>query len=154
MELTPSTALAYVELAFGQLREVAERLGDDKVSERPMGPHTNSVAALVTHCCGVCEFWLGHVGLGRPSHRDRDAEFEAVAAVDELRDRIDAALAQVEADLRALPVAAPSPNGRHRDHLVDPSDASLVLHVIEELFQHLGHAELAADALGVPKGDP
>jgi hypothetical protein len=26
-------------------------------------------------------------------------------------------------------------------------DASLVVHVIEELFQHLGHCELAADAL-------
>lgn len=30
----------------------------------------------------------------------------------------------------------------------DDSDASLVIHVIEELFQHLGHAELGADALG------
>lgn len=29
----------------------------------------------------------------------------------------------------------------------DTSDASVVLHVVEELFQHLGHAELAAEAL-------
>jgi hypothetical protein len=27
------------------------------------------------------------------------------------------------------------------------TDASLVLHVIEEVFQHLGHCEIAADAL-------
>ncbi len=29
----------------------------------------------------------------------------------------------------------------------DTSDASVVIHVIEELYQHLGHMELAADAL-------
>ena len=28
----------------------------------------------------------------------------------------------------------------------DMSDASVVLHVVEELYQHLGHMELAADA--------
>ena len=30
----------------------------------------------------------------------------------------------------------------------DRSDAALVLHVFEELFQHLGHMEVTADALG------
>ena len=30
---------------------------------------------------------------------------------------------------------------------VPETDASLVVHVLEELFQHLGHCELAADAL-------
>lgn len=30
------------------------------------------------------------------------------------------------------------------------SDTSIVLHVLEELYQHLGHAELAADALLAP----
>jgi len=153
MELTPATAMAYVRLAFGQLREVAERLGDGRVSERPHGEGTNSVAALITHCCGVCEFWLGHVGLGRASDRDRDAEFRATATVAELIERIDAAIGQVEDDLAALEGAGPSPNARLRERLVedDRSDSSLVLHVIEELFQHLGHAELAADALGTPR---
>lgn len=30
----------------------------------------------------------------------------------------------------------------------DRSDGALVLHVLEELFQHLGHMEVTADALG------
>ena len=56
-----------------------------------------------------------------------------------------------------------SPHSEGRAFLdVDDTDASLVLHVIEELFQHLGHAELAADALaavtvylvGAGPGDP
>ena len=60
----------------------------------------------------------------------------------------DATCRQVEADLRALEAGAHSPHSGGRTFLeVDDTDASLVLHVIEELFQHLGHAELAADAL-------
>ena len=60
----------------------------------------------------------------------------------------DATCRQVDADLRALEAGAPSPHSGGRAFLdVDDTDASLVLHVIEELFQHLGHAELAADAL-------
>ena len=31
----------------------------------------------------------------------------------------------------------------------DESDGAIVLHVLEELYQHLGHMELAADALAV-----
>jgi hypothetical protein len=154
MELTHATAQRYVRLAFGQLREVVERLGDDRVNTRPHGPHTNSGAALVTHCCGVCEFWLGHVGLGRPSTRDRASEFRATATVAELVALLDATLAQVEADLVALDATRPeSASAAFRDSLIegDRSDASLVLHVIEELFQHLGHADLTADVLGAPR---
>ena len=33
----------------------------------------------------------------------------------------------------------------------DTSDASVVLHVLEELYQHLGHIELTADALVGPR---
>jgi hypothetical protein len=35
----------------------------------------------------------------------------------------------------------------------DTSDAAIVLHVLEECYQHLGHAELAADALTARDGD-
>jgi hypothetical protein len=65
VDLTPATASGYVRRAFDLMLAVADRLGDDRVNDRPLGP----------------------------------------------------------------------------------SDASLVLHVTEELYQHLGHCELAADAL-------
>jgi uncharacterized damage-inducible protein DinB len=149
MDLTPATAQRYVRLAFGQLVAVAEELGDERVNDQPLGEHTNAVAALIVHCCGLSEFWLGHVGLGRESQRDREAEFSTTATVDELRAMVAATLAQVEQDLVALETAGPSPNSAFREQLTegDASDGSLVLHVIEELFQHLGHAELAADAV-------
>jgi uncharacterized damage-inducible protein DinB len=148
VELTPATAEAYLSHAFRQMIEVAERLGDARVNQRPLGDTTNAVAALIIHCCEVSEFWLGHVALGRASRRDRDSEFSQTATVAELRDRVNAAGAQISADLVCLHAGEGSDAGG-RQFLVDgdTSDASVVLHVIEECFQHLGHMELAADSL-------
>jgi hypothetical protein len=149
MELAPSTATGYARLAFDQMLAVADRLGDDGVNERPIAPHVNSVASLVVHCCGVTEFWLGHVGVGRPSARDRDAEFTTTATVAELHERVAACLAQMEADVAAIDAGIDSPHaeGAQLLQVAPGDDASLVVHVIEELFQHLGHCEIAADAI-------
>jgi uncharacterized damage-inducible protein DinB len=149
VELTGATATGYARLAFDRMLAVAERLGDERVNERPLGPDTNAVAAIIVHCCGVSEFWLGHVGCGRRSTRDRDAEFDATASLADLRAVVAAACDQLAADVASIDAGAVSDHADGRLFLtVDPvSDASLVLHVIEELFQHLGHCELAADAL-------
>lgn len=149
MELTPATATRYSHHAFSELLRVASRLGDAKVNERPLGPDTNAVAALVLHCCGVAEFWLGHVGLGRESQRERDDEFSKTATLAELQTAVDGALRQIEADLEQIEAGATSEFAAGRQFLLDSdvSDGSLVVHVLEELYQHLGHAELAADAL-------
>jgi uncharacterized damage-inducible protein DinB len=153
MELAAATAETYLGLALRQMDDLVDRMGDDRVNERPPGPVTNSVAALVVHCHGVCEFWLGHVGLGRASTRDRDAEFTATATVHELHGLLEAMRAQLVADVRRLDAGDASDITRPGRQFLegdDTSDAALVLHVIEELFQHLGQMELTADALGVP----
>ena len=99
VELTPETATGYVRLAFDQMLAVAERLGDERVNERPLGPTTNAVAALIVHCCGVSEFWLGHVGTRtRQPPRARGGVL---------------AHGQPSAELRAM-VAATLPPGRGR----------------------------------------
>lgn len=147
MELTPAQATRYVDHAFAQMLVVADRLGDALVSERPIGASTNSVAVLVTHSAGVCEFWLGHVGLGRADHRDRDAEFTAVATVAELHALVAATVAQAGVDLAGLENAVVAPHEADVFRTVPDGATGLVLKVIEELFQHLGHCELAADAL-------
>ena len=149
VELAPTVATGYARLAFDQMVAVADRLGDERVNERPIAPHVNSVASLIVHCCGVAEFWLGHVGVGRPSDRDRDAELAATASVAELHERVAACLAQLEADVEAIDAGVDSPNaeGSQMLRVAPGDDASLVLHVTEELFQHLGHCEIAADAL-------
>ena len=149
MDLGPGTTETYVRWAIAQMHDVVDRLDDETVNRTPF-PRTNSVAALVVHCCGVGEFWLGHVGLGRASERDRDSEFVTRATCAELHARLDAAAGAIVADAQALARGEASPtNAGLRQFLQDgdETDASLVVHVIEELYQHLGHMQVTADAL-------
>jgi hypothetical protein len=68
--------------------------------------------------------------------------------VSELRERVARARRQLDADLAALDPLAPPRGG------TDPSDSHLplarsqggvLLHILEELFQHLGQMELSRD---------
>lgn len=156
VELAPSTAHRYLRHAFDQLLAVAERVGEPAVNERPHGPSTNTIAALVVHCCGVAEFWLGHVALGRPSERDREAELQATATIAEMRELVARTVAQADEDLAALDAGrGGDPTGMRRFLLDgDVSDGAVVAHVLEELYQHLGHAELTADALTLRDDTP
>ncbi len=149
MELERGTAELYVRHAFTQMLDVADRLGDTKVNQRPLGMGTNAVAALVIHCCELTEFWLGHVGVGRASDRDRESEFSRTATVAELHVAVEVTLAQVGEDLERIGGGTAPGESALRQFLLggDESDGALVLHVLEELFQHLGHMEIAADAL-------
>jgi hypothetical protein len=151
MELERRTAELYLRHAFGQMLGVADRLGDGRVNDRPVGPDTNAVAALIVHCCAVTEFWVGHVALGRPTSRNREAEFSTTATVSELHGMVDATLAQAAEDLTAIDEGRVQSDRTGRQFLEggDESDGAIVLHVLEELYQHLGHMELAADALMV-----
>ncbi|MEO6629933.1 MAG: DinB family protein [Aquihabitans sp.] len=148
MELGRNIIDAYVRHAFAQLLGVADRLGEPAINARPLGPTTNSVTSLVMHCCGVAEFWLGHVALGEPSTRDRDAEFSRPASLAELHALVATTVDQVTGYLARLEAGEGiDEGGRQFLATGGTSDASVVLHVLEELYQHLGHAELAADAL-------
>jgi hypothetical protein len=149
VELERGTAELYMRHAYAQMLGVADRLGDQRVNDRPTGTGDNAVAALIVHCCGVTEFWIGHVALGRPSHRDRDSEFTSVATVAELHAMVDATLAQVGEDLAAIDAGATQADLTGRQFLEggDETDGAIVLHVLEELYQHLGHMEITADAL-------
>jgi uncharacterized damage-inducible protein DinB len=153
MELQRGTAELYMHHAFGQMLDVADRLGDERVNDRPFDrwPKTNAVAALVIHSCAVTEFWIGHVALGRPTDRDRESEFSSTATLAELRALVDETLTRVSEDLAAMDEGRTQADRTGRQFLEggDESDGAIVLHVLEELYQHLGHMELAADALAV-----
>lgn len=53
--------------AFAQMLDLVETLDEDLLNKQPLTEGTNAISALVVHCCAVTEYWLGHVGLGRPS---------------------------------------------------------------------------------------
>jgi hypothetical protein len=153
MRLSPTTVAVYTGQALSGMEQALARFDDSSVHQRPHGQSTNSAAALITHACASSTWWLAHVGLGRDVARDRDAEFVAESTVIELqallvntRDR----LAQLAADLESGPT-----DDEHELRVLlpegDTSNAALVLHALEELFQHLGHLELTADAICGPR---
>lgn len=152
MELAPDTVDLYVRHAFRGIEAVLDRLDDETVNQRPEGWGTNSVAGLVVHCCELTPSWFAMPGLGRESVRDRDAEFQAVATVVELRERIAAAVEQTAALIREFEAGPTATDHEMRAFLPgdDRTDGALVLHVLEELFQHLGHMEVTADAVAPP----
>lgn len=155
MELDTSTLALYLRHAFGGMERVLDRLDDQTVNERPDGWGTNSVAGLIVHCCELSPSWFASPGLGRESTRDRDSEFTTTATIPELRARIGAAVESTCALLEEFVVGPTTPDHEFRAFLpgTDRSDGALVLHVLEELFQHLGHMEVTADALGRPGDD-
>jgi hypothetical protein len=150
VELSPGSIEVYVRHAFAGMAGVLDRLDDETVNARPGDWGTNSVAGLVVHCCELAPSWFEMPGLGRDSTRDRDAEFEAQATVAELRARIDAAVERTCALIAEFTTGPTVPDHPFRDFMpgTDRSDGALVLHVLEELYQHLGHMEVTADGLG------
>lgn len=151
MELEAATVGTYLRRVLDGMAQTLDRFDDESVNRRPHGPQTNSAAMLVVHACSAATYWLENVGLGRPVARDRDREFEASATVDELQAVVATTtdrLLRLSRDFDAGPTV---PDHEWRDTLYgDPSDGSLILHVFEELFQHLGHLELTADAVARP----
>ena len=137
MDLGPATAQRYLSHAFDQMLAVADRLGDERVNVRPHGPATNTVAGLIVHCCGVSDFWMGHVALGERSERSRDDEFARTATVAELHALVEATLERAADQLARLEAGGGTDEGGRQFLLEgDDSDASVVVHVLEELYQH------------------
>jgi hypothetical protein len=145
--------LWFVESALEDMAGLVRDLGDGLAQQRPDLPGANSPYAVLTHCLGVCEYWVGHVVAGRVIERDREAEFRASGPVADLLPRVERAREQLRRDLVDLDPQAP-PRGQVR-----PRDAGLpytrtqggaLLHVLEELAQHLGQLELTRDVLRCP----
>jgi len=145
-----SDYLWFVDLALGQMTAIVEELGDELVNRRPPFRDTNSAYAILTHCLGVMEYWGGATVAERPVRRDRAAEFTASGDVAGLLRRSDQARRRLREDIVGLQSAA-LPVAVRRDP-EDPvpyheTKGAVLLHILEELFQHLGQMEITRDAL-------
>jgi hypothetical protein len=142
--------LWFVDTALNEMVVILRQLGDDLANRRPDLVGANSPFAVLTHCLGVMEYWGGATVAGRPIERDREAEFGAVGAVEDLIARTAMARRQLEADLSELDsMARPSGPGPSDDHEAPYHRAkgAVLLHIVEELFQHLGQMEISRDIL-------
>jgi uncharacterized damage-inducible protein DinB len=148
--VSASDYLWFVDLALGQMTAIVEELGDELVNRRPPFRDTNSAYAILTHCLGVMEYWGGATVAERPVQRDRAAEFTASGDVAGLLRRSDQARRRLREDMVGLDASALPVSVRR-----DPEDpvpytetkGAVLLHVLEELFQHLGQMEITRDAL-------
>jgi uncharacterized damage-inducible protein DinB len=144
--------LWFVDLALGQMTAIVEELGDELVNRRPPFRDANAAYAILTHCLGVMEYWGGATVAERPVERDRAAEFTASGDVAGLLRRTEQARRRLQEDLVGFSAGAP-PVSVPRD-ADDPAPYSetkgaVLVHILEELFQHLGQMELTRDALVV-----
>lgn len=148
-----ATVQWYVDTGLVRLLAKADELvetgGEDLLSRRPEVEGANSVFGLVTHCCGVMEHWGGEVIAGRAITRDRAAEFTATGTLAQLEEIVAAQRRRWLEDLGAYePGEVPrGPVERYEGEPEVITQGFVVLHVIEELFQHLGHVDLTVDLL-------
>ncbi|MGM1065125.1 DinB family protein [Saccharothrix sp. Mg75] len=142
--------LYFVDRAFDGMLASLDRLGPDRGNSAPPLPGANSPYAIVHHCAEVVDYWIGHLLAGRPTDRDRDAEFRATGDPDGLRARITALRGRLRddlsgVDLTAVPATAPRPG--YQGPTRPLTGAGVLLHVLEELAQHHGQVEISRDLL-------
>lgn len=152
-ERTPLQAkeyLYFVHRAFdGMLGALAE-LGDEHINTRPDLPGANSPYAIVYHCTGVTEYWIGHLLAGRPVDRDRAAEFVATGSVERIGSIVSAALDRLTEYLTTSPLSGALdrvPDGDYEGPDEQLSRLGVLLHVLEELAQHHGQVQLSRDLI-------
>jgi len=81
-------------------------------------------------------------------NHERNAEFARTTTAAECRTQVAQAMARAEADLQQLQEGAGrSHPARARLHGGISDDHAVLLHVLEELFQHLGQMEVTKDVL-------
>jgi Protein of unknown function (DUF664) len=141
----------YVREAIDGMTAVVRDLGQDLACRAPALPGANSPFAILTHCLAMLNYWGGHVVAGREVSRDRAAEFAASGPVADLLRAAEQAKEQFAADLRAVdPGAAPrrpaaqSTWSRAGDL---PSQGFALLHILADVAQHHGQAQLTRDVL-------
>lgn len=142
--------LYFVHRAFAGMLDALGEIGDDQANQAPPLSGANPPWAIAFHCTEVAEYWIGHLIAGRPSDRNRTAEFTASGSIDDLRRRIAALEGRLNGDLAGFDPVAPLRNTPPSDYEGPArplSPIGVLLHVLEELAQHHGQIELSRDAL-------
>ena len=146
---TLEAARSIVDESLDAMRAAIVGASADALNRRPAGDDTNPIAVLVVHALSSTRWWLS-VALGQPvPERDRPSEFlTTVAGADELLGLFD----PIAADCRALlSTHVAFDPGAIRE---DPRDGDRVtaawalIHAVEHLREHVGHAELTRQLFG------
>ena len=147
--VTTDEYLTFCDRALDGYAACVRELGDAHVNS-PLTEveGSNSAFALVAHVVGVMGRWGRTVNRGIVVPRDRDAEFTATGTVQEALELLEMGRARLHEDARAGDTAAPPANPpTGRDRTAYATQGAVLLHVYEELSQHLGQLEVTRDVL-------
>jgi hypothetical protein len=107
------------------------------------GTEMNSFCVLVVHTAAATRYWIGDAALGEPSNRNRAAEFQAKGlSAAELKSRFADVEQYARGALERVTWAdlAKVSTVRYADTPV--SGGWALLHALEHLGLHLGHAQI------------
>ncbi len=154
MEISHEDFLMFIDRALDGMLRIVEELGEERANMRPDLPGANSPYAILTHCIGVCDYWIGTLLGKREFFRDRDAEFRASGTAVELRERVRELKEKLPADIKQVQGEkrlASAPNSVYNllrgTEFEDWTQGAALIHTYEELAQHHGQMELTRDVL-------
>ncbi len=140
----------FIDAHLDEMVAIAGELGDDLVIVTPPLPGANSPFAIVTHCVGVTDWWIGKHIAGRDVQRDRPKEFTATGTVDQLADAVTGVKQRFHDDLAAYDPGQPIADGERYpadDVARTWNHEAALIHTLDELAQHHGQLELTRDLL-------
>jgi hypothetical protein len=143
--------------SLDELRKAVDGCSADDLNRRPGGDDTNALAVLVTHALASTRSWLSLAIAGPVPDRDRDAEFLVViedAGV--FMATFDRAAAESRALLDTPQRFDPGRIGtalwRSSGSDEPVTAAWALLHALEHLREHVGHAQLTRQLLDERSG--
>lgn len=147
--VTVDSYLTFCDKALDSYAVIVGSLGEAHLTAVvPSVEGSNSAFALVTHIVGVMGRWGRTVNRGIVVPRDRDAEFTATGTLDEALALLELGRARLHEDAHACdPAAAPVNPPTGRDRTAYATQGDVLMHVYEELAQHLGQLEVTRDVL-------
>ena len=103
----------------------------------------NTLYALMTHLLGAGEFWILHAAAGRPTERNRPAEFRAIGERMALIERADRWVTDTRAYLETLTEEDLSRvYERGGNDPIHWTVAECIVHAVEHTAVHVGHLQL------------
>jgi len=154
MEISHEDFLMFIDRALDGMLRIVEELGEERANLRPDLPGANSPYAILTHCIGVCDYWIGTLLGKRELFRDRDAEFRSSGTVVELRERVGELKAKLPADVKQAHGEKPLPSAPNATYnplrgtgYADWTEGTALVHAFEEPAQHHGQMEITRDVL-------
>ena len=102
MEIPQEDFLMFINRALDGMLSIVEELGEERAILCPDLPGANSPYGILTHCIGVCDYWIGTLLGKREVFRARDSEFIASGSVVELRERVVELKAKLPADIKQV----------------------------------------------------